>query len=77
MAARQAWFCPACQRHHAPHVDTCPGQFSALPVLPYQPFVLPTFPYPGTAGDTPMGRWPATTGGSLQVTIDPTVVAMN
>lgn len=21
---KQAWFCPSCQRHHAPHVETCP-----------------------------------------------------
>lgn len=26
MTARSAWFCPACQKHHAPHVETCPGQ---------------------------------------------------
>ncbi len=25
MTSRQAWFCPACQRHHAPHCDTCPA----------------------------------------------------
>jgi hypothetical protein len=22
---KQAWFCPACQHYHAPHVDTCPA----------------------------------------------------
>lgn len=22
---REAWFCPSCQKHHAPHVDTCPS----------------------------------------------------
>jgi hypothetical protein len=21
----EAWFCPACQKHHAPHVETCPA----------------------------------------------------
>jgi recombinational DNA repair protein RecR len=21
---KQAWFCPACQKHHATHCDTCP-----------------------------------------------------
>lgn len=26
-----AWFCPACQKHHAPHVDTCPGAKISLP----------------------------------------------
>ena len=23
--SREAWFCPSCQKHHAPHVETCPG----------------------------------------------------
>jgi len=22
---RKAWFCPSCNKHHAPHVETCPG----------------------------------------------------
>jgi hypothetical protein len=22
---RNAWYCPGCQKHHAPHIDTCPG----------------------------------------------------
>lgn len=46
---REAWFCPACQKHHAPHVETCPGpgpgtgtkpMETVVPVLPswiYQP----------------------------------------
>lgn len=25
MTARAPWFCPSCQKHHGPHVDTCPG----------------------------------------------------
>lgn len=35
---RQAWFCPACQKHHAPHCDTCPevagAQPGPAPVMP-------------------------------------------
>lgn len=27
--SREAWFCPSCQKHHAPHCDTCPGVMSA------------------------------------------------
>lgn len=27
-----AWFCPACQKYHAPHVDTCPGAKIPLPL---------------------------------------------
>lgn len=25
MHIRTAWFCPSCQKHHAPHIDTCPA----------------------------------------------------
>lgn len=48
---RAAWFCPCCQKHHAPHIDTCPAP-AALPIpgaLPVQPF----YPKPGSAGDVP------------------------
>lgn len=27
---RTAWFCPSCQKHHGPHVDTCPGIADAI-----------------------------------------------
>ena len=27
---RQAWFCPGCQKHHAPHVETCPVPVDAV-----------------------------------------------
>ncbi len=30
MTERKAWFCPTCQRHHAPHVETCPGPVDAV-----------------------------------------------
>lgn len=36
-----AWFCPSCQKHHAPHVDTCP---SALPPVSFDPFRFTPFP---------------------------------
>lgn len=61
----QAWFCPSCQKHHAPHVETCPGPANALPLpgvtiplqpLRYvpQPWDAPWVPsYPNTAGDIP------------------------
>lgn len=39
---RQPWFCPSCQKHHAPHVDTCPGVADAI-----------GFPYPGPGGPLP------------------------
>ena len=37
---KQAWFCPSCQKHHAPHIDTCPAP---APVV--APFVQPVFPH--------------------------------
>ncbi len=38
----EAWFCPACQKHHAPHVETCPAPVDLIskdrmPVLPSIP----------------------------------------
>lgn len=50
---REAWFCPSCQKHHAPHVETCPApvdligkdRMPALPSIPppywSQPSILP------------------------------------
>lgn len=29
-----AWFCPACQKHHAPHVETCPGTVTEVRPIP-------------------------------------------
>ena len=41
MTTRQAWFCPSCQKYHAPHVETCPGGTGGVKPL-YNPE-----PYPG------------------------------
>jgi len=40
----QAWFCPACQRHHAPHVDTCPGSAAKTVLGPFPPGVVRVSP---------------------------------
>lgn len=51
---RTAWFCPACQKHHAPHVETCPGPVDARPlpgitVPPIHPAIPQHWePVPGT-----------------------------
>lgn len=29
---KEGWYCHGCQRHHGPHVDTCPGFGSAVGV---------------------------------------------
>jgi hypothetical protein len=57
---RCAWFCPACNAHHAPHVNTCPNPAS-LPftAAPYrytpEPVILPPSPvfepWPPMVGD--------------------------
>jgi len=53
MSERKAWFCPSCQKHHGPHVDTCPGVAGA------QPASAP--PNPGTTPYWPPGEWLPTT----------------
>lgn len=44
---KQAWFCPSCQKHHAPHCDTCPGLVDLvsqpLPSIPVYPPHYPTW----------------------------------
>lgn len=30
----EPWFCPSCQKHHGPHVDTCPGGTGGIGVQP-------------------------------------------
>jgi len=56
---REAWFCPSCQKHHAPHCDTCPGGtggIEALPTTPWpvvQPNRIPTRIQPWPAPYTP------------------------
>lgn len=41
MSERAAWFCPACQKHHAPHVETCPAPVDLIgrPLKPVQPWM--------------------------------------
>lgn len=49
MTEKTAWFCPSCQRHHAPHVETCPDSKASkgLPLSPrfypdhWSPWVVP------------------------------------
>lgn len=49
-----AWFCPSCQRHHAPHVETCPGGTGGIDTDPWGIRFLPHFtpwrPYDPCAG---------------------------
>lgn len=58
------WFCPSCQKHHGPHIDTCPGfGFDGFP--PQTPFhpkpaddfasVKPACKVCGIIFDGPMG----------------------
>lgn len=41
MTTRQAWFCPSCQKYHAPHVETCPGGTGGID--PWGVRLMPTF----------------------------------
>lgn len=72
MNVKQAWFCPACQRHHAPHVDTCPERHTAAPsgpVLPYQPYVPPPI--------YTVPAWPPARLDPLPVKSDPNMMLIN
>lgn len=51
MSERQPWFCPACQKHHGPHVDTCPIPADAIGTK-YLPPIQPW------TGGTPVWIWP-------------------
>lgn len=67
---RQAWFCPACQRHHAPHVDPCPAPTLTMPgSLPFQPATPQWVPAPQI--------WPSLTGGSVTCEPDPNLTVVN
>lgn len=64
---RKAWFCPSCQKHHGPHVDTCPGVAGALPTpAPVHPGIIRYDPphkwtVPSTS-DPWVPYWPVTCG---------------
>lgn len=55
----EAWFCPACQKHHAPHVETCPGGVGTSPYRYVQPVRAPA-PIGGCA--CPVGHICKSTG---------------
>jgi hypothetical protein len=52
MTDRQAWFCPACQKYHAPHCDTCPAPSVAF-IDPFAP--RPFHPQPSVFPYTILG----------------------
>jgi len=69
---RKAWFCPSCQKHHAPHVETCPAPTGAQPapapaipgIIPYQP---PREWYPDPTGTPWKPYWTPVTCGDAPV----------
>lgn len=73
--SKQAWFCPSCQKHHAPHVDTCPAPVDLISKpLP----TMPVYPIPGSSGDVPRLPWVSpTTCGTLPVKGDPNLWVCN
>ncbi len=68
---RTAWFCPSCQKHHAPHVETCPGSVDligtkVMPSTPWpaiQPWPFPQHPTTGS----PTGSSPVKTAAQTYV----------
>lgn len=65
--SREAWFCPACQKHHAPHVDTCPG----VTVDRSDPWGLRYLPQFEPTHLKPVTTWPVTLPDSPSLTGDP------
>ena len=76
MTVRQAWFCPSCQKHHAPHCDTCPG-LSDVVAAPRQPYIVPTTvpPWNPVPAITPWTPYPITTCAGIPA--DRTAVGWN
>lgn len=77
MIVRQAWFCPACQRHHAPHCDTCPAPAQARPFPGMVwPVTIPAIDTPTTGTPLPdFGR--SISSGSITCISDPNTVLIN
>lgn len=79
---RKAWFCPSCQKHHAPHCDTCPGVAGALPgPAPVVPGITPDEPprewHPGPTSDPWVPYWPQVICGGVSFPVDPNAIIMN
>lgn len=67
MSERKPWFCPSCQKHHGPHVDTCPEPIEVIgkPLPPIQPWptIYPLHPgWQPTPGDPCSPPWYTTCG---------------
>lgn len=78
----KAWFCPSCQKHHAPHCDTCPGVAGAQPTpAPAHPGIIPYEPpcelHPAPTSDPWVPYWPQVTCGFVPLPCDMTGVVMN
>lgn len=83
MSERKAWFCPSCQKHHGPHVDTCPEP-APVDVRPIPGVNI--WPSPSTAHpwriDTPTSDpwvpyWPQITCGGVSFPSDPNMIVVN
>jgi len=82
MTARAPWFCPSCQKHHGPHVDTCPGGGVGMqPYMPPAPYVpsLPAYPTTPWVPYEPMTPWVPYEPAMCTTTVlpDPNVVLCN
>lgn len=76
-----AWFCPSCQKYHAPHCDTCPGPEQAVRPLDTRPVILPRIqpytPLPDSAPWVPFyPTWTAVADCSMPVS-SATVICIN
>lgn len=69
MTERKAWFCPSCQKHHAPHCDSCPNPTVEVRPLPG----VNVWPAPTTAVPQPTidPYWTAIGSGAYNPAFDP------
>ena len=79
---KSAWFCPTCQKHHAPHVDTCPGPVDAVSdksitrIYPLKEHpIAPYVPNPTSTPSVPF--FPTVTCGGSRYPVDPLTPIMN
>lgn len=74
---REAWFCPTCQRHHAPHVDTCPAPATFGPAT-VTTIPNPVQPWPQPSTGTPLTPWNPLVGTcQMHPFLDPAMLIVN
>lgn len=69
------WFCPACQKHHAPHVETCPAPVEVRPIPGVN--VWPTTVIPPASPAISPALYPQIVSGGVSFPYDPNIMIWN